>query len=53
MTQDILAARIDGLVQAMSLEEKLRQLTMIRTGFGDVGRSLAGRLRCKFSDLTR
>jgi hypothetical protein len=37
MTQDVLAARIDGLVQAMYLEEKLRQLTMIRASFGDVG----------------
>ncbi len=34
------SVRIDGLIQAMSLDEKLGQLTMIRADFGDAGAEL-------------
>ncbi len=34
------SARIEGLIQGMSLDEKLGQLTMIRADFGDAGAEL-------------
>ena len=41
-------ARIEGLLQAMSLDEKLGQITMIRADFGDAGAELG---RAKLEEI--